>query len=184
MGFICADRWMRNQYGADLRELVARRLCRRAHLDDARRGRVRGAGLGVPSDHVLGNHAQAAVVADTTAEFGRPAHSRWRSAAQDEGLSRVRRHRGQAHRLPHWFDGGELWPTGSPARLALIEHLNDRFGPLHDPKTGTKVSIGVATGADKVYVTTDPTVAEPDRMLPLAMRRDLIPARSSGRATT
>ena len=23
LGFICADRWMRNQYGADLRELVA-----------------------------------------------------------------------------------------------------------------------------------------------------------------
>ena len=56
----------------------------------------------------------------------------------------------------------------------MIEHLNDRFGPLHDPETGTKVSIGVATGADKVYVTKDREVAEPDRMLPLSMRRDLM----------
>jgi hypothetical protein len=46
-------------------------------------------------------------------------------------------------------------------------------GPLDDP-AGTKVSIGVASGADKVYVTKDPTVAEPDRILPLAMRRDLM----------
>ena len=36
------------------------------------------------------------------------------------------------------------------------------------------MSIGVATGADKVYITKDPNVAEPDRMLPLAMRRDLM----------
>src|SRR5699024_8422863 len=71
-------------------------------------------------------------------------------------------------------DGGELWPTGSPSRLALIEHLNERFWPLHDPETGTRVSIGVATGADSVYVTKDPSVAESDRMLPLAMRRDLM----------
>ncbi|MGH3249058.1 MAG: hypothetical protein ACRDOI_23025 [Trebonia sp.] len=79
-----------------------------------------------------------------------------------------------AHRLPHWFDGGEFWPTGSPARLALIEALNDRFAPLDDPATGTRVSIGVASGADKVYITKDPNVVEPDRILPLAMRRDLM----------
>ncbi len=66
----------------------------------------------------------------------------------------------KAHRLPHWFSGNELWPTGSPARLALIEYLNDRFRPLHDPEgTGTKVSIGIATGADKVYVTKDMTLS-------------------------
>src|SRR6185437_12046295 len=79
-----------------------------------------------------------------------------------------------AHRLPHWFDGGQFWPTGSPARLALIEVLNDRFGPLDDSATGTKVSIGVASGADKVYITKDRSVVEPDRILPLAMRRDLM----------
>jgi hypothetical protein len=39
------------------------------------------------------------------------------------------------------------------------------------------VSIGVATGADDVYVTKDPDVAEPDRILPLAMRRDLMSGR-------
>ena len=45
---------------------------------------------------------------------------------------------------------------------------------MHDPATGTKVSIGVATGADKVYITKDPTVVEADRILPLSMRRDLM----------
>ena len=128
-----------------------------------------------PAITVLGNHAQSsAVVADTTAEFGASSAAALVQAVQDEAFTEFSGIGVTAHRLPHWFDGGELWPTGSPARLALIEYLNDRFGPLHDPATGTKVSIGVATGADKVYVTKDPTVAEPDRMLPLAMRRDLM----------
>jgi hypothetical protein len=178
VGFICADRWMRNQYGADLRELVT---CDYAvehvwtmHDVDSFQAQVSA----YPAITVLGSHAQASVVvADTTSEFGPAAAVALIEASRDERFEEFTGNGVKAHRLPHWFAGGELWPTGSPARLALIEHLNDRFDPLHDPKTRTKVSIGVATGADKVYVTKDPTVAEPDRLLPLAMRRDLITGR-------
>ncbi|TCO62518.1 Eco57I restriction-modification methylase [Actinocrispum wychmicini] len=175
VGFICADRWMRNQYGADLRELVARNYAVEhiwtMHEVDAFELPV----AAYPAIMVLGNHAQAsAVVADTTSEFGAASARSLAKAAQDEGFEEFSEVGVKAHRLPHWFDGGELWPTGSPARLALIEHLNDHFGPLHDSNTQTKVSIGIATGADKVYVTKDPTVAEPERVLPLAMRRDLM----------
>jgi adenine-specific DNA-methyltransferase len=128
-----------------------------------------------PAITVLGNRTQGpAVVADTTAAFGATSAAALAQAVRDEAFTEFSGTGVTAHRLPHWFDGGEFWPTGSPARLALIEKLNDRFGPLHDPATGTKVSIGVATGADNVYITKDPAVAEPDRMLPLAMRRDLM----------
>jgi adenine-specific DNA-methyltransferase len=175
VGFICADRWMRNQYGAALRELVAGRYAVEhiwtMHDVDAFEAQVSA----YPAITVLANRPQSAVVvADTTAEFGASSAFALAAASRDETFTDFSDIGVKAHRLPHWFDGGELWPTGSPARLALIEHLNDRFGPLHDPNTGTKVSIGVATGADKVYVTKDPNVAEPDRILPLAMRRDLM----------
>jgi adenine-specific DNA-methyltransferase len=175
VGFICADRWMRNQYGAGLRELVASRYAVEhiwtMHDVDAFETQVSA----YPAITVLGNTRQGSVVvADTTASFGPTSAVALATAAQDAAFTDFTDIGVKAHRLPHWFDGGELWPTGSPARLALIEHLNDRFFPLHDPETGTKVSIGVATGADKVYVTKDSTVAEPDRMLPLSMRRDLM----------
>lgn len=174
VGFICADRWMRNQYGTGLRELVARYYAVEhiwtMHDVDAFEAQVSA----YPAIMVLGNHAQeSAVVADTTSDFGPASAFALAKAAHDESFDEFSDHGVKAHRLPHWFEGGELWPTGSPARLALIEYLNDRFGPLHDPGTGTKVSIGVATGADKAYITKDPAVAEPDRVLPLAMRRDL-----------
>jgi adenine-specific DNA-methyltransferase len=100
------------------------------------------------------------VVADTTAEFRASAAFALAKAAHDEAFTDFAACGVKAHKLPRWFKGGELWPTGSPARLALIECLNDRFSPLEDPTTRTKVSIGIATGADKVYVTKDPSVVE------------------------
>jgi adenine-specific DNA-methyltransferase len=175
VGFICADRWMRNQYGAALRELVARSYAVEhiwtMHDVDAFESEVSA----YPAITILANRPQTSVVvADTTAAFGEESACALSAASLDESAVEFHGVGVKAHRLPHWFAGSELWPTGSPARLALIEHLNDRFGPLHDPATGTRVSIGVATGADKVYVTKDPTVVEPDRILPLAMRRDLM----------
>jgi adenine-specific DNA-methyltransferase len=174
VGFICADRWMRNQYGAALRDLVAARYAVEhvwtMHDVDAFEAPVSA----YPAITVLANNRQGSVlVADTTSEFGPDTAAALvlaskADAADFTGVGV------KAYRLPHWFEGGSLWPTGSPARLALIELLNDRFMPLHDPASGTRVSIGVATGADEVYVTKDRGVAEPDRMLPLAMRRDLV----------
>lgn len=78
----------------------------------------------------------------------------------------------EAARLPHWFKGEESWPAGSPGRLAMIEYLNDNFPLLEDKATGTRVGIGIATGADSVFITSDRSVAEADRLLPLAMVRD------------
>jgi adenine-specific DNA-methyltransferase len=175
VGFICADRWMRNQYGAALRELVASSFAVEhiwtMHDVDAFEEQVSA----YPAITVIANHPQhSVVVADTTTEFEESAAQALAKWSLDASLVEFSDTGVEAHRLPHWFDGGELWPTGSPSRLALIEHLNDQFGPLHDPGTGTRVSIGVATGADKVYVTKDPSVAESDRILPLAMRCDLM----------
>jgi hypothetical protein len=54
----------------------------------------------------------------------------------------------------------------------VLQRLEDDFRPLQDESTGTKVGIGVATGNDRVYITTDSTIVEPSRLLPLAMAAD------------
>lgn len=174
VGFICADRWMRNQYGAKLRELVTTEYAVEhiwtMHNVDAFEEQVSA----YPAITVLSRKPQSDVlVADTTERFGAESAAELVEASND-AVTTFSSVGVQAHRLGSWYDGSDLWPTGTPARLALIEHLNANFAPLHDLATGTKVSIGVATGADKVYVTNDPSVAELDRMLPLAMRRDLM----------
>lgn len=173
LGFICADRWMRNQYGAGLRAFVGEHYAVEhvwtMHDVDAFEEQVSA----YPAITVLGARDQGEVVAvEATEQFGpdtAAALLRW-SATGGESFTAPGV---QADRLPHWFSGADLWPTGSPARLRLIEYLNDTFPPLHDPDTDTVVSIGIATGADKVFVTTDTAVVEADRLLPLSMAKDL-----------
>ena len=174
VGFICADRWMRNQYGDRLRQLVASKYSVEhvwvMHDVDAFESAVSA----YPAITVVRHAHQGPVVAaDTTSAFGRESAARLtRWTRRDDGVE----FSGigvTAHKLPHWFPGDESWPTGTPARLRLIEYLNDRFHPLHDAATRTKVSIGVATGADQVFVTTDSGVVESERLLPLSMVRDI-----------
>jgi len=122
---------------------------------------------------LLAGASSDAVVADTTAAFGgddAPDLARYVRSGEEAPLTAGSY---QASRLPHWFDGDESWPTGSPARLAMIGYLVDSFPPLEDPSTRTRVGIGVATGADGVFITTHTSVAEPERLLPLSMVADI-----------
>ena len=180
VGFICADRWMRNQYGRHLRGLItggfSLDVMVAMHDVDAFESSV----AAYPAVTVLSRRPQeSVVVAETTANFGPDetgalagfVHDS--ATAHSESETTLTTTRFEVSRLPHWFPGDESWPTGSPARLAMIEHLTDNFPPLEDPATGTRVGIGVATGADDVFITHDVNAAEPERMLPLAMVSDV-----------
>lgn len=172
LGFICADRWMRNQYGRELRKLVgdefALDACIAMHDVDAFEEQV----AAYPAVTVLRRGVQqSAVVADTTSRFGEiPAQDllSWINRQEDQPL---RRGTFEAARMPHWFSGDDLWPTGSPARLAVLEDLTERFTVMGQTP-GVRVGIGVATGADKVFITRDPDLVEADRLLRMSMVRD------------
>lgn len=175
LGFICADRWMRNQYGRNLRELVARNysvdLVLTMHDVDAFHEQVSA----YPAITIIRNAPQGpAIAADTTREFG-PQQAEefgiW-TTKTDQALVNASSY--HAARLPHWFPGDDSWPAASPARLAVLEDLNDRCQLLEDASTGTRVGIGIATGADNVFIThrNDTVDVEDDRLLPLVMVRD------------
>ncbi len=178
VGFICADRWMRNQYGRQLRGLVADGysldVAISMHDVDAFDTQVSA----YPGVTILSRRAQQSViVADTTAEFGGADAAELTRYTQDTTAATVKTSRYEVSRLPRWFCGESSWPSGSPARLSMIEYLTDSFPPLEDRGTRTKVGIGVATGADTVFITRDAAVAEPERLLPLAMVSDIASGR-------
>jgi adenine-specific DNA-methyltransferase len=171
LGFICADRWMRNQYGRELRKLIASRFSIDSvvimHDVDAFEDKV----AAYPAVTIIRNKSQGStVVADTSKELGPKQAHRLSAWMRDKKPTEVSDIGFSAACLPHWFSGDESWPTGSPARLALLEHLNDTFPALEE--TGTRVGIGVATGADSVFLTTDAKLVEPGRLLPLSMVKD------------
>jgi len=178
LGFICADRWMRNQYGRALRSVIERdfsvEVCITMHDVDAFEEQVSA----YPAVTVIANKPQErAVVAEAAEGFGAMAAAELRFWAQQPASTSTTTGQYRAARLPTWFRGEYSWPTGGPARLAVIEQLNEEYRPLQDSSTGTRVGIGVATGADAVFITTDEDAVEPERLLPLALVRDI----SSGR---
>ncbi|MFD8701901.1 Eco57I restriction-modification methylase domain-containing protein [Kitasatospora sp. NPDC059648] len=173
LGFICADRWMRNQYGRKLRQLVTREfsmdLALVMHDVDAFQEQVSA----YPAVTIISRCPQGgAVAADTTRAFGEPEARDFLAWYRAEDREPIATAALQAAVLPHWFPGEDSWPAASPARLAVLEDLSDRFRLLEDETTGTRVGIGVATGADKVFITDDRELVESDRLLPLAMVRD------------
>lgn len=173
LSFICADRWMRNQYGADLRELITSRHAVETvvsmHDVDAFEDDVSA----YPAIVVLRNGEQgAAAVVDANAAFGAPQARRLSKWVQRGRKPSVGDPSFEATRVDGWFDGRDLWPSGSSSNLALLADLESRFAPLQDETTGTRVGIGVATGCDDVFITSDPGLVEPERLLPLLQAPD------------
>lgn len=174
--FICADRWMLNQYGAELRGLVTSSFAVEAivemHRADAfdddvsaypaitviRRGRQGNAVVAQAGQ--VAESAGAAALADvlTTARAGVNAVAPGLTAAMVKG----------------WFSGTDPWPCGSPARMKLLRRLEQTFAVLETEDEKTKVGIGVATGLDSVFITKDSNLVEPERLVPLALARDTL----------
>lgn len=169
LSFICADRWMRNAYGADLRAFVTRHFAVehvwQMHDVDAFESEVSAYPAIV---QIAATPQGSVVVAECEAQF---------TSADAQALvtfdrgSVLTRDTFAAHRVEGWFSGTDLWPAGSPDRIAVLEYLNETFPPLEE--TGVKVGIGIATGADKSYIAPQDVDVEADRKLPIIMTNDV-----------
>ncbi len=173
LAFIVADRWMRNQYGAALREMIGDGFSVDAvvqmHDVDAFEAPVSA----YPAVAVVRRAPQgSALLATTTADFGPRQAQDLRTWAKAVTEPRFAAPGVEAAVLPGWFAGAESWPTGTPEELSVVADLERRFPPVENRATGTRVGIGVASGADAVFLTRDATLVEPDRLLPLAMAKD------------
>lgn len=176
--FICADRWMFNQYGSELRQFVAQgfsvETVVKMHNVDAFSQSVSA----YPAVTVIRRKKQGPVVVGSlgaSAEaVGGDALAASIKAIQSENSEMHVSSTLQAARVETWFAGSDPWPCVSPERLALLRQLEDQFPLLESTETGTKVGIGVATGLDEVFITTNPELVEPSRLLPLAMAADTV----------
>ncbi len=179
LGFICADRWMRNAYGARLRDLISHGWATEAILSmtgvDAFETEVDA----YPAITVFRRGVQRSgpLVVDAASHFGAQDVPAITALARKRSRTVVTTPTFRAARLRTWFHGQSGWPQGSPERLAAIAEMERRLPTLEDAATGTRVGIGVATGADRVFILDDPGDVEPERLLPLALPRDIASGR-------
>ena len=169
LGFICADRWMKNRYGGPLRELVASQFHLKFYVDMSDTAAFHSDVVAYPAITVIAREKPGLTRIARRPETTRAALSRLSaqlvSDRLPEGVGPVAEIAGIASK-------GEPWILESSDELALLRRLERDFVPLE--AAGCKVGIGVATGADKAFIgLLHELDVEEDRKLPLAMTRDI-----------
>lgn len=167
LGFICADRWMKNRYGGPLRVFVSAGFHFACYVDM----------VDTPAFHSdVMAYPAITVIAREPAGLTRVAHrpvidkalltgiaAAMRGGAPDDLVSEV----------PHVATGGAPWVLGEFDRFTVVQAIEERFPTLEE--AGCKVGIGVATGADKAFIGRyEDLDVEAERKLPLVMTGDIL----------
>ena len=168
LGVICSDRWMKNRYGGPLRSLVADGFHLRAYVDMVDTPAFHTDVIAYPAIAVI-----ARARGDVTRIARRPELNRARLTALARNLLAS-----DATPLPEVStlagvaSGASPWVLDSSDSVSLLRRLEGAFPTLLE--AGCKVGIGVATGADHVYIAPfDQLDVEVDRKVPLVMTRDI-----------
>lgn len=169
LGFICADRWMKNRYGGPLRALVAKSYRLKAFVDMVDTPAFHSDVIAYPAIIVISKEKpgptriahrpeiEQATLADLARALVTPAVEKHPDVKELIGIA----------------VGAEPWILESSDQLALVRRLERDFPALEE--AGCKVGIGVATGADSAFIgPLDALDVEDDRKLPLAMTRDIV----------
>lgn len=173
LGFICADRWMKNRYGGPLRALVAKEFHLKVHVDMTDTVAFHSDVIAYPAITVFTREKpgvtrlayrpaiDSAVLKDLTAQLT---------------AKRLPKEAGAVCELAGVAVGAEPWILESSHQFALVRRLERDFPTIE--AAGCKVGIGVATGADDAFIGPfDALDVEDDRKQPLVMTRDILRGR-------
>lgn len=170
LGFICADRWMKNRYGGPLRSLVAEGFHLKVYVDMVDTPAFHSDVIAYPAITIISREGGGA-----TRIAHRPSIDRATLTTLAGLLSAptLPKDAGPVRELARVTNGAEPWLLESSDQMALIRRLEGAFPLLEE--AGCKVGIGVATGADKAFIGDFESLdVEPDRKLPLVTTKDIM----------
>lgn len=169
--FICSDRWMKNKYGGPLRALIARHYHLRSHIDMVDADAFHSEVSAYPAITVIAQGESG-----PTRVAPRPALDKAHLADLALALRSEANASPLFAELKNVVDGSNPWILDSVGRIELVRRLESEFPKIEE--AGCKVGIGVATGADKVFIGKfDELDVENDRKVRLAMGKDLATGR-------
>lgn len=169
LGFICADRWMKNRYGGPLRKLVAEQFHLKAYIDMTDTPAFHSEVSAYPAITIISREKPAPT---------RIAHRPSLDRASLVDLSAALRAKvlpesgGSVRELARVTNGAEPWLLESTDQMALIRRLEQSFPTLEE--AACMVGIGVATGADQAFIGDfDALDVELERKMRLVTTRDI-----------
>ena len=166
LAFICADRWQKNRYGGPLRAMVAGGFHLSHHVDMATSAAFKVEVMAYPAITVIRRGLGAATRVARCGEL-----------RELPGLIRAMTTLGplddpRIDVVADMVRGDRPWLFDARDHLDVLRRLERDFPELAD--VGCKVGIGVATGADSVFVGDHEALpVEATRKLPLVMAGDL-----------
>lgn len=166
LGYICSDRWMKNKYGGPLRKWIADHYHLETYVDFSGCEAFHSEVTAYPAVTIICNGKSGPTRIVRKNEVTLSTLSGLSEALTSE-QSDIR-----VEKLNRIAAGASPWLLTSGTRLNIVQELENRFPTLEE--AGCKVGIGVATGADQVYIGSDQELdVEPERKLPLVTRKDL-----------
>lgn len=169
LGFICADRWMKNRYGGPLRKLVAEKFNLKMYVDMVDTPAFHAEVSAYPAIAIISREKPGSTRIAHRPSIDRAVLS---SLAKNLRAKRLTKDNGNVRELANVTNGCEPWLLESSDHMALIRRIEQQFPSLE--QAGCKVGIGVATGADRAFIEDYKTLdVEPDRKLPLVTTRDI-----------
>jgi hypothetical protein len=169
LGFICTDRWMKNRYGGPLRRYISDKFHLRYYVNMVGTAAFETDVMTYPAitiiDRAKGTITRAAEKPEIT-----PASLKMLCSSMQAKVVPLL---GSVEEIENVATGADPWILHAPEERALVKRL-ERFFPLLED-TGCKVGIGVATGADSVFIAAfEELQVERDRKIPLVMTKDIL----------
>lgn len=168
LGFICADRWMKNKYGGPLRAMVARRYHLANYVDMMNTSAFHSEVIAYPAITVIKRGKPGATRIARRPEIDSNSLSKLARAMRADSVPE----NSGVLEITGVTKDREPWILQSFDQLAVARRLESEFPILEE--AGCRVRIGVATGADKVFIGPfEGLDVESDRKLPLVTTRDI-----------
>jgi len=166
LGFICANRWVKNKYGGPLREKISRDYNLDVYIDLAQVSAFHEEVDAYPAITVLRRAAPSVTRVLTPPDRAAPLAGLFEALlAPTPRPPAVQSVRGVGA-------GSDPWLVDAPEMIETLRALESAFPTLE--AAGARVGIGVATGADRVFIGEHCALpVEEERRLPLVMSGDL-----------
>jgi hypothetical protein len=169
LAYICANRFAKNAYGRALRRLLARNYHVRHYLNLEHTQPFLTDVSAYPAILVVDRSKDEPTCAATLKDLASDTLETVRTEALHvPEATRI------VSRFKTWYPGGEPWTSTEADEQAWLARLCATYPTLEESAATTKVGIGVATGADRVFVLPEkPADIEESRLIPLALASDI-----------
>lgn len=168
LGFICADRWMKNRYGGPLRSLVAGGYHLKYYVDMVDTPAFHSEVSAYPAITVITREKPGATRLTHRPDMRRLSLQRLATDLTSTELPG----NDTITEVALVTNGAEPWMLNSFDQVDLVRRLEQNYPPMEE--AGCRVGIGVATGADRVYIAAYEALdVEEECKLPLVTTSDI-----------